>query len=174
MTEAASTIPERGFDAELGLRRRRPRARTHFAINLTSLIDVTFLLLMYFMLATDFRAEEEVYRLDLPDRQAERQQRHVFTLDDDPLLITVATDAGDERRYRVRVEGPYPQFESFDDLLAFLNSSRITAGAPGGLFEADHPIVIRPTVGTRWEHAVEAFSAAARARFTNVIFAPPT
>ena len=43
----------------------------------------------------------------------------------------------------------------------------------GGLFEADHPIIIEPTGTTRWEHAMEAFNAAVRARYTNVTFAPP-
>jgi hypothetical protein len=46
-------------------------------------------------------------------------------------------------------------------------------GVVGGMFEADHPIIIEPTATTRWEHAMEAFNAAVRARYTNVTFAPP-
>ena len=37
-------------------------------VNLASMIDVVFLLLIYFMVATDFRPGEQVFRLDLPQR----------------------------------------------------------------------------------------------------------
>jgi hypothetical protein len=41
------------------------------------------------------------------------------------------------------------------------------------MFPADHPIIVQPARATRWEHAMEAFNAAARARYSNVTFAKP-
>ena len=154
-------------------RRRRARAHPRIALNLTAMIDVTFLLLVYFMTATQFKVGEEVYRLDLPERGAARQQRDPFELDAEPLRIRVATVGAGLRAYQLRVEGPYRQPRTFEELHDFLARRRIDASSTGGLFEADHPIVIEPTRTTAWQHAMAAFNAAARARFTNVIFARP-
>jgi hypothetical protein len=74
---------------------------------------------------------------------------------------------------RIRLPGPYAQPAGFQELHGFLVENLRTSGAVGGLFEADHPIIIEPTGTTRWEHAMEAFNAAVRARYTNVTFAPP-
>jgi biopolymer transport protein ExbD len=154
-------------------RRRRRRAQPRIGLNLTAMIDVTFLLLVYFMTATQFKMGEEVYRLDLPERGAARQQRDPFELDVEPLRIRVASIGGGLRAYQLRVEGPYRQPRTFEELYDFLARRRIDASSPRGLFEPDHPIIIQPTRTTTWQHAMAAFNAAARARFTNVIFARP-
>ena len=74
----------------------------------------------------------------------------------------------------IRLPGVDLEPESFGQLHAFLARHRRSPDVVGGLFEADHPIVIEPTNSTRWEHAMEAFNAAVRARYTNITFAPPT
>jgi biopolymer transport protein ExbD len=154
-------------------RRARRRVHPRIALNLTAMIDVTFLLLVYFMTATQFKMGEEVYRLDLPERGTARQQRDPFELDAEPLRIRVATIGAGLRAYQLRVEGPYRQPRTFEELHDFLDRRRIDASSTGGLFEADHPIIIQPTPATAWQHAMAAFNAAARARFTNVIFGRP-
>ncbi len=145
---------------------RRPQ-RTQIGLNLTAMIDVVFLLLVYFMTATEFKLGEEVYRLDLPKRGA----ADPFALPREPLRIGVASspDAGS---YVLRLSGVTEQPSTFQDLFEFLRQSQRTTGALGGLFEPDHPILIEPASNARWEHAMEAFNAAARARYTNVTFAP--
>ncbi|MHC4614422.1 MAG: ExbD/TolR family protein, partial [Planctomycetota bacterium] len=50
--------------AHTAARRRQRQAR--IGLNLTAMIDVVFLLLVYFMAATEFKLGEEIYRLDLP------------------------------------------------------------------------------------------------------------
>jgi biopolymer transport protein ExbD len=132
------------------------------------MIDVVFLLLIYFMAATNFKLGEEVYRLDLPRRGAPTDP---FVLPREPLRIVVSTIGPG---CLIRLPGSATQPESFPELYAFLIENRRSEGVVGGLFEADHPIVIEPTKTTRWEHAMEAFNAAARARYTNVTFASPT
>ena len=98
-------------------RRRRPRAR--LTLNLTAMIDVVFLLLIYFMVATEFKAGEEIYRLDLPERQPSNRQVDPFDLDDEPLRIRVATTGIGSAAYRVRVEGPYDPIGTFEELFDF-------------------------------------------------------
>lgn len=140
--------------------------------NLTAMIDVVFLLLIYFMVATDFKVGEEIYRMDLPERNQSNQERDPFDLDDEPLRISVASSGFGVLRYRLSIEGPYPQPDDFEQLFQFLRDRQINEFTSGGMFDIDHPIIILPTRTTRWEHAIEAFNAAARARYTNVIFAP--
>ena len=148
-------------------RQRRGRSRPRITLNLTAMIDVTFLLLVYFMVATQFRLGEEVYRLDLPERKPSQQQ-NPFELDEEPLRIKVATVGYGLGAYRLRVEGPYRQPATFAELHEFLRDQLIAADSPGGLFRDDHPVIIEPTRVTNWQHALEAFNAAARAHYTNV------
>ncbi len=149
-------------------RSRRPAAS--LSLNLTAMIDVVFLLLIYFMAATEFKLGEEVYRLDMPQRGVDDP----FALPRDPLRISViSTSAGDEPgNYLLRLTGAAAQPSTFEELHEYLRQSQRGTGAFAGIFESDHPILIEPGTTTRWEHAIEAYSAAARARYTNVTFAP--
>jgi biopolymer transport protein ExbD len=151
-------------------RARRRRERASIGLNLTAMIDVTFLLLVYFMVATEFKLGEEIYRLDLPERGAASVQVDPFDLDEEPLRIRVESTFAD---YRLAVEGPYRQPGSFSELHDFLVARRITDTAPGGLFAPDHPIIIEPSATTTWQHTLDVFNAAARARYTNVTLAAP-
>jgi biopolymer transport protein ExbD len=132
------------------------------------MIDVTFLLLVYFMVATEFKLGEEVYPMDLPDRRPARQERDPFELDERPLRIQLASTG--PRSCRIRIDGPYAQPATFSELFDFLRQRRISDDVSGGLFEAEHPIILEPTRTTRWQHAMDAFNAVARARYTNVTF----
>ncbi|MCZ6836009.1 MAG: biopolymer transporter ExbD [Planctomycetota bacterium] len=153
--------------------RRRAKPGNRIKLNLTAMIDVVFLLLIYFMVATDFKVGEEIYRMDLPDRSQAQAEQDPFDLDEEPLRINVATSGLGRSRYQISIDGPYPQPDDFQELFEILRARQIRDNASGGLFEPDHPIVIQPTRTTQWEHAIEAFNAAARARYTNVIFAKP-
>ena len=64
--------------------RRTERDDAH--INLTPLIDVVFLLLIFFMVSTTFERESEI-RIELPEASAERQDRESET-------VAVWIDAG--------------------------------------------------------------------------------
>lgn len=155
-------------------RPRRERGRPTIALNLTAMIDCVFLLLVYFMVATEFKVGEEIYRLDLPERGvALAAPDDPFELDDEPVRIRVASVGSGGSEYTLRLEGPFPhQVDTFDALFRFLRDRQINAETVGGLFPTDHPIIVAPARRTTWEHAVEAFNAAVRARYTDVTFAP--
>ncbi len=165
--------PGRGLEPDALSRRhrRRPPGHARLSLNLTAMIDVVFLLLVYFMVATDFKAGEEVYKMDLPERRAAKPPADPFDLDEEPLRVVISTRGRLRTAYRISIDGPYPQPESFEELFDFLRQRRIGPDTATGLFEPDHPIVIAPARATRWEHAMEAFNAAARARYSNVTFA---
>ena len=152
-----------------GRRRRRPGAR--LGLNHTAMIDVVFLLLVYFMAATDFKLGEEIYRLDLPDRG---RVADPFDLPLDPLRIAVTTVGTTD--YVLRLSGPQtagPRPATFQELFEFLDGRRRSDRAAGGVFKADHPIIVAPTGRTSWEHTMGVFNAAVRARYSNITFAAP-
>ena len=157
----------------ISIRKRRGRERSPITLNPVAMIDVVFLLLMYFMTVTDFKLGEEIYRLDLPQRQPGAQVLDPFELDEEPLRITVRSSQIGDDGYSIELSGPYRPPATFEDLFHFLDERRISVHAPGGLFAPDHPIIVEPMRTTRWEHAMEAFNAAARARYTNLTFAKP-
>jgi len=150
--------------------KRRYRGETRLSLNLTAMIDVVFLLLIYFVVATEFKLGEEIYRLDLPQRQPADAMRDPFELDEQPLRIHVQSTGVMDRAYMLRIDGPYEQPDSFSALTVFLEQRQINEQAAGGLFPPDHPIVIQPAGTTRWAHAVAAFNAVARAQYTNITF----
>ena len=150
---------------------RRSRRGARLGPNLTSMIDVVFLLLVYFMAATEFKLGEEIYRLDLPERG---RAADPFELPRDPLRVTVTTVGQDE--YVLRLSGPEtagPRPATFQELFVFLDGRRRSDRAAGGVFEADHPIIVAPTGRTSWEHAMGVFNAVVRARYTNITFTAP-
>lgn len=144
------------------------RGRTRIGLNITAMIDVVFLLLVYFMVATNFKLGEEIFRMDLPER-GQAAAADPFRIDMEPLRVIVHTTA--DGGYRVQVQGPLSyEPTSFDDLYQFLRQRMLGPGRPGGLFEQDHPLIIEPAERAQWDHAIGAFNSAVRAEYTNVSF----
>jgi biopolymer transport protein ExbD len=148
--------------------RRRDRSAPSIGLNLTSMIDVVFLLLVYFLVATDFKQSEEIYRLDLPERR-EGMALDPFELDDEPLRILVRGFGTADEDYRLEIEGARGTVRDFDSLYEFLAARRID-GMGGGLFADDHPVLVVPSSATSWSFAVGAFNAAVRAGYVNITF----
>jgi len=149
------------------------RADGRIGLNLTSMIDVVFLLLVYFMVATEFRIGEEIFTLELPRQRAAASSADPFDLDEEPLRITVRSLGPGATDYRLSLDGPYDQPGTYDALTAFLTAQQINDRTPGGLFLSDHPIVLSPDRATMWEHTVGAFNAIVRADYTNVTMSKP-
>jgi biopolymer transport protein ExbD len=139
-------------------------------LNLTSMIDVVFLLLIYFMVATEFKTAEESFPMDLP----ERDRRQTFTLDTEPLIIHVESVGERLPDIRIRLDGPWDSLVSVDELFLFLQTNKVGTFGSSGLFAESHPILIKPANDTRWDHTVAIYNAAARAKYTNITFDEPS
>ena len=155
--------------AHRSTRARRGRGKGGIRVDLTSMIDVTFLLLIYFMIATEFKLGEEVYHLDLPQQLQSNQQRDPFELDEEPLRIEVTSVGIAGLQYRLSIDGIREQPKTFDELESILASRQL--GVSGGLYATDHPIIIKPARSATWEHTVATFNAIARAKYTSIKFA---
>jgi biopolymer transport protein ExbD len=150
-------------------RRHANRGSAVISLNLTSMIDVVFLLLVYFMTATNFKVGEELYRMDIPARGVAAAP-DPFQLENEPLRIRVATTGRIDSAYRLRLEPATRQPANFEQLHEQLHSLHVDQG---GWMVSDDPIIIEPTATTRWLHTMAAYNAAARAKYTNITFGAP-
>lgn len=149
--------------------KRKPRSRTRIGLNLTAMIDVVFLLLVYFMVATDFTKGEEVYKLDLPARQGAIAP-DPFDLDELPLIVMVRSTGSGPGDLVIELKGPYPDIPDPQALAQLLRERKISTANPHGLFKSDHPILIDPLPQARWDHVIEVFNAPVLAGYTNISF----
>ncbi len=140
--------------------RRRMPVPASTELNLTSMIDVVFQLLIYFIVGTSFAMGEQSYRMDLPERRGSAQI-DPLELDDDPITVEVLGGG------RIAVPGPWSAPVTVDRLTGFLEKQRADRG---GLIEIDTPMKIRPRAEVNWGDAVEAFNAAVAAGYEAVGF----
>ena len=147
----------------------RQRKPSSIGLNLTSMIDVVFLLLIYFMVATEFRSAEASFPMDLP----EHGRSATNLLDESPLVVLVDSAGESQHDIRLQLEGPWDPVGTLRELHAFLRSNRADGFGTAGLFTPDHPVLIRPSADTRWEHAIAAYNTVVHARYTNITLGAP-
>ena len=117
-------------------------------INLTPLIDVVFLLLIFFMVSTTFERESEL-NLELPEAKAESADRS-------PMAIEVAIDA----EGRVHLDGRTLAGAGVAGIRAALVERAGATPAP--------PLVIRADASTPYQAVVTVMDAASQAGFVNL------
>ena len=135
-------------------------------LNLTSMIDVIFQLLIYFVVTATFAANEGVLSADLPEIGS-------GTADNpEPPKEKLHIDLNSYEQTSVRIRVFNQRIASFQDLHErLLNVQHYPEEGRTGEFAVDDPIVIRPTGRVRWQHVVNAFNAAVRAQYENISFA---
>ena len=127
------------------------RPREEPEVNLTSLIDVVLLLLVFFMVSTSFLKETEI-RLRLPEAEAvERSETQA------PLIITVTADGG------YYVDGREVINRRVDTL------RRAIVEAAGD--DRGRPVTIRADARTEHQAVVTAMDVAGRLGFTAISIA---
>ena len=129
----------------------RPRPQDELELNITPLIDVVFLLLIFFMVSTTFTRETQI-KIVLPEAEAEARQSAANELE---LVI----DAG----------GNY-----FIGEQALPNTSlaqlRLSLGEAAAGRE-DRPLIIRADAGTPHQAVMKALDAAGQLGLSRITFA---
>jgi biopolymer transport protein ExbD len=187
-SDRAQTDPEvrRALRAHSPRRAQRRSARLDrpaMTLPITALIDVVFLLLVFFLLVTDFSGPEEVFRIDLPPTavapspaardgadRAPQTPRDPFALERQPIRVLVTSTGPGEEEYQLEVVGLEEPVQGFAALEAALRRHLVDPSTRQGLYLPDQPVVLEPSPATTWGHSVGAFNAAVRAGYTNVVF----
>lgn len=134
--------------------------------NLTPLIDVLFLLLLFFLLGTRFRHEEGSIPGTLPQIGGEKASASPVSLPPSLYVDIEPAGANAESAWYSIAAGRGTQILTADDLYNRLAAMYSTYGKDA----KDVPVFIRPRPDVRWEFTVEAFNQVARAKFTSIGF----
>lgn len=145
-------------------RKKRGPARARMQPPLTPMIDVTFQLLIFFLLTASFRVEALIPGT-LPPVEGQSA-----VVDFKPIRVKLipAGPFGMEVVYEVTGVG---QIQSHQRLYRYFRQKRQRFPRPKSE-EDDVPVVIAPEPRVRWQHVVEVFNQAVRAEFVNIGFTP--
>ena len=146
---------------------RRTERTVPMSLNLTSMIDVIFLLLVFFVVTASFAPGEGILTAKLPQGTGTGDP-----LDPPTLPLNIAITPTGAYGYRLEIEGLAAVPADFEHLYHQLVSLQYNEALQRtGTHKTDDPIVIMPTGDVRWQHVVNAFNAAIRARYTKIAFA---
>lgn len=133
-------------------------------VNLAPMIDVTFLLLIFFLVTTTFERAEGILASDLPEVSGAA----AVPLPISPIIVRLTPTGPDHADYAIAVDG-------FDDVpqdVALLSEFlREVHQQPG--FDEETPVVIVARPDVRWDHLVGAWNAALRAGCKRIAFGQP-
>lgn len=150
-------------------RKQRPLSRVS-DINMTPMLDVCFLLLIFFVLTASFNVGEGILPADMPSGEAEANPDEQPPAQ--PIEITLRSLGGGQVAIQLGGEASSPaSFLELSQRLQQLQRSDVNPTAP---FGADDPVIIRADSDVRWANMVNAFNAAFRARYSNINFAQPS
>jgi len=153
--------------------KKKPREvkSSSMTLNLTSMIDVIFQLLIYFMLTMAAAVGEGVLTAKLPQGSGAGEKTE---LPEKPLNIIIQSAGMTGVSYRISIEGYGESPSNFSDLAKLLARLQYNSTNPSGAYKDDNPIVIKARSDVRWQHVVNAFNAGITAKFKNIAFARPS
>jgi biopolymer transport protein ExbD len=147
-------------------KRHRALSPSTFRLNLTPMIDVIFLLLVYFVITANFAVGEGVLTAHLPVGAS--QPSDISKPPQQPLTIVIGSSGVSAAS--ISVEGR--RVETFTQLRALLEDLQYDPELMrDGVYTPDNPVIIQPDGEVRWQHVVNAFNAAITERYSNVSFA---
>jgi biopolymer transport protein ExbD len=153
-----------------GMKHRRPgrsRREPHgvsFAVNIAPMIDVTFLLLIFFLVTTRFERAEGLLASELPKDSG----RPAVALPLSPIVVRLSQTGLEPDNITISIDKFAVEPSSFDELADAL---RAIQRQPG--FDKDTPVVIVAEGDVRWDHVVSCWNAALRAGCTRIAFGEP-
>jgi len=171
METIASTETTATAAPETRRRREMTVEPARMQLNLTSMIDVIFLLLIYFVITASFSADEGILTAKLP--QGTGKVQDTPKPPERPIRIRIAS-LQSPVECRIDLVGLGRSPRHFGELFTLLAGMQMNDGNSAGVFKPDNPVIIEPDRHVRWQHVVNAFNAAVRAKFTNVSFAQAT
>lgn len=130
-------------------------------LNLAPMIDVTFLLLIFFSVTTTFKRAEGYLGARLPKDAG----RPTVALPISPIIVRIQQFGPNPEDYRIRVDNFTNAPATFGELTKFLIDVQ---GNPG--FSAETPVVIAAEPDVAWDHVVDCWNAALRAGSKRISF----
>jgi biopolymer transport protein ExbD len=140
--------------------RERIGRRAKLQPPLTPMIDVTFQLLIFFLLTATFREQEGQIPGSLPAKGGIAAGE---TVQLEPLFVVIKPGGSDRSSCLYEITSSKVAMESADQLYEALMARRRQ-------LKAEEPLIIRPRPNVRWQFVIEAFNQAVRADYKNIGF----
>jgi biopolymer transport protein ExbD len=161
---SASEPGDRGRVPSFHERYRRRRGSISIALNLTPMIDVVFLLLFFFLVASRFGVEGM-----LPARLPARAAGASAEVPRTPLRVRFSLDRGAAEGFAVTIDHFHPAGLPIASLMSRLESIR--SDQPG--FDGETPVHLIAPDEVPWDGVVNAYNAALAAGYHKVFFVDP-
>lgn len=154
-------------------REQRRGALPALTLNLTAMIDVVFMLLIFFILTVDFRPREDALAMDSPERETASAvsvapSAGSFTLPPRPVVVGVRSNGDGPNDYVLWTDEP-----ALGPVMHAPDLERGARAARGHSLPDSQAFTLRAEPDARWEHALAALNALQRAGFTNIALAKP-
>ena len=142
-------------------RAKRGRGKAKIAVPMTAMIDVTFLLLIYFLLTAVFRQAEG----QIPGTLPRAGTSGVATMDklQTPIKITLHPTGEANEGVAYEVSGVHERIAD-PEILKSVLKGRKEAGGAGS------PVIINARRDVRWRYVVEVFNQVVANGFKNIAF----
>ncbi len=144
--------PDQTVHHESARGKRRGKGRADMSGNMTPMIDVTFLLLIFFVVATNFAKQEGTLASKLPDLSPAGNPPQIPPLE---LVVSEPSEGVVEVRMNntpVRISELYNELE------------RIKGSYPTG----ETTVVLKPNRDVGWEHVLATYNATLRAGYRKI------
>jgi biopolymer transport protein ExbD len=140
------------------------RSRAIVAIDITSLVDVVFLLIIFLLVSTTFKREEHAFPIDLPTAGTDQV---TVTTDKTTIFVTKAGDL-----HVLVVPGDLPEGATADDAKAEKVSREDLRAKLAELKRRhpDAPIAIRAEKDTSYQKMIDVVALIEEAGFTSLWF----
>lgn len=166
MSGTAMNTPDPAAAAHLHLqRKRRPRQATVLTLNLAPMVDVVFLLLIFFISTTTFKQAEGILPSRLPKQGG---LASAVAPPITPIVVHVLQTGPGPTDYAIRVENFVNAPPTFNELASFLKEIQANPG-----FDETTPVVIQAANEVLWDHVVGCWNAAVRAGCRRISFGLP-
>ena len=144
---------------------KKKHASTSIQPPMTPMIDIVFQLLLFFLLACQFRMDEGQIAANLPDLSG----KPPIVISVDPIDITLEAMGDEGLGVLIQIKGRnVAPMTTAEELYLHLMAEKQASGE-----EADEvPVTIQPLGNVRWEHVANAFNQAVRAGYKKVGFKP--
>lgn len=142
-------------------KRRKGVGGEDMQLQMTSMIDVVFLLLIYFVITANFTIDEGTLLATMPGNSSQDRPEDQL----DPPTNIELTSADDGVTYAIVVNGQ--RIDNATALASYMKNRVAT-----GQMAKDDIVQIKPQGVVRWQHVVNVFNAGVSAELENIGFAP--
>ncbi len=150
-------------------KKRQTLAKGEPTMNLVAMLDLSFNILIFFIITANFAVHEGVITAKVPAMIGGEGAATESPLPKTELKIQL-TSGGMDGQARITIDGSAEQTQDFSRLSEVLARIQNNKENPSGAFAADNPVVITPDQNTRWQDVVNTFNAVVKAKYSDVSF----